>query len=72
MPMLFANYGVDYGNWTRVDNLNYNGKFDFIGNYWRNGMPYSCYTGTRSQANQTTVHTGTGNNNPRTRITHLL
>lgn len=48
MPMLFANYGVDYGNWTRVDNLNYNGKFDFIGNYWRNGMPYSCYTGTRS------------------------
>lgn len=72
MPMLFANYGIDYDNWTRIDNLNYNTKYDTISKNWRNGMPYSCFTRTASLPNQTTVHTGTGFNNPRTRITHLL
>lgn len=72
MESLFNSEGIDYNNQTRIDNLNYNAKFDMLFNKWRNGAPFTCYTSTRSLANQTTVHTGNGNNNKRTRITHLL
>ena len=72
MPSLFSTYGANYSNESRINNLNYNIKYDILNNKWINGAPYSCYTSTLSKANQTTVHTGTGNNNKRTRITHLL
>lgn len=72
MPALFGNYGIDYNNSTRIDNLNYNIKYDALGNKWRNGAPYTCFTSTASLPNQTTIHTGGGLNNKRTRITHLL
>lgn len=72
MEALFANEGIDYNNQTRIDNLNYNVKYDLLINAWRNGAPFTCYTSTGSLANQTTVHTGKGLNNKRSRITHLL
>lgn len=72
MPAVFSNYGVNYNNQTRIDNLNYNIKYDIINNKWINGAPYTCYSSTKSLANQTTVHTGNGLNNKRTRITHLI
>ena len=72
MPNMFSTYGVNYNNKTRIDNLNYNVKYDMLSNTWRNGAPYSCYSSTASLANQTVIHTGEGANNKRTRITHLI
>lgn len=72
MEQLFSTWGVNYNNQTRIDNLNYNVKYDLLNNKWINGAPYTCYTSTGSLANQTTIHTGNGLNNHRTRITHLL
>lgn len=69
---MYSTYGVDYNNQSRIDNLNYNIKYDYLNNKWINGAPYSCYSSTLSLANQTCVHTGEGFNNKRTRITHLL
>lgn len=72
MEALYNTEGINYNNQSRIDNLNYNAKFDMLLNQWRNGAPYTCYTSTGSLANQTTVHTGNGENNKKMRITHLL
>ena len=72
MPQLYSTEGVNYDNSTRIDNLNYNIQYDLLNNVWRNGAPYSCWTSTNSQANQTSVHTGKGYNNKRMRVAHLL
>ena len=64
---LFAEYGIDEQNSSRINNQNYNIAYDIIPNHWINGIPYSCYSSTGSQPEQTSLHTG-----QTIRITHLL
>ena len=67
LQQLFADYGVNSQNSSRIDNNNYNIIHDIIGDSWINGVAYSCYSSTGSQPEQTSIHIGS-----KIRITHLL
>lgn len=73
MKDVYQTYGVDFENTTRINNIEYNVNYDVLGNKWINGMPYtSHYIGANPfTPNATTIHTGSGNNNIRSRITLL-
>ena len=72
MQSLLNSIGVDYSDQPRIDANGYNLQYDFMPDEWVNGYPYTCYTSTQSLPNQTSVHTGTGINSKRMRVTHLL
>ena len=61
---------MDKANNSRIDNLDYNILHDLIGDSWINGDPYSCYTSTISDPEQTCISTGNGGNT--IKITHSL
>jgi hypothetical protein len=56
LKSLYQQYGLDATNSSWINDLGYNIGYSLLPNNWINGMPYSGYTSTFANAEQTCVH----------------
>lgn len=56
LKSLYQQYGLDTTNSSWINNLGYNVAYTLLPNNWINGIPYSGYTSTNANAEQTCVY----------------